>query len=610
MATSDIKNFQLKCKFFVCNLSHSLCYWPLIEVFINYCKLCVRDKYNFLIEIGTTVHKDENGKIIYSPSDLKNFIESRFITWMDRYYLEFPNQVKPDDYDELLKIRFRKGYEHEGDYLDKLKSEGRDVVEISQGDRSPEARKNSSDSTKKAISEGREIIYQAYLSSEDAEGNQLAGYADFLFRVNGDSRLGNYHYEPWDTKLASKVDLYFIVQLCAYAEMLEAIQSVLPKCAHVILGNGEVKSFKIVQYFDLYKQLKDAFLRWQISFNPQMPSDVPAKTEYGRWTSYAKKKLVDEDHLRLVYRIKKEQIKKLKKSGVFTLTQLVDPALINVPNLEPSTLKNLKQQASLQLQSRGKIKPVYQAKYTSEDQQKEKIALLPPASTNDVWFDMEGYPLVKGGLEYLFGVVEIDPAHKDELIYKDWWAHDAHQEEQSFQDFVTWVYDCWKNDPTMHIYHYDHYEVTALKRLMGRYGKCEGLIDNLLRENVFIDLRKVVDNGLWVGVSDYSLKTIEHLYRPARTTAVAKGGDSIVQYDKWRQNNDGFDWQTSKTLEEIRAYNRDDCESTKLLCDWLRKEDVFYVIKSKQKQKTPESSLEKQFTKLLKDLIEESNEAV
>ena len=119
-----------------------------------------------------------------------------------------------------------------------------------------------------------------------------------------------------------------------------------------------------------------------------------------------------------------------------------------------------------------------------------------------------------------------------------------------------------------------------------------------------------MDNGLWVGVSDYSLKTIEHLYRPARTTAVAKGGDSIVQYDKWRQNNDGFDWQTSKTLEEIRAYNRDDCESTKLLCDWLRKEDVFYVIKSKQKQKTPESSLEKQFTKLLKDLIEESNEAV
>ena len=31
------------------------------------------------------------------------------------------------------------------------------------------------------------------------------------------------------------------------------------------------------------------------------------------------------------------------------------------------------------------------------------LATLPPADAADVFFDMEGYPLVPGGLEYLFG---------------------------------------------------------------------------------------------------------------------------------------------------------------------------------------------------------------
>ena len=40
--------------------------------------------------------RKEEGALIYSPSDLINFIENEFITWMDRYYLEFPGEVQPD----------------------------------------------------------------------------------------------------------------------------------------------------------------------------------------------------------------------------------------------------------------------------------------------------------------------------------------------------------------------------------------------------------------------------------------------------------------------------------------------------------------------------------
>ena len=95
---------------------------------------------------------------------------------------------------------------------------------------------------------------------------------------------------------------------------------------------------------------------------------------------------------------------------------------------------------------------------------------MPPASPFDVYFDMEGYPLVDGGLEYLFGAVAHD---EGTLHYHDWWAHDADEEQRAFANFIDWVYARWRADPRMHIYHYAAYEVTALRKLMGRYGTRE-----------------------------------------------------------------------------------------------------------------------------------------
>ena len=50
---------------------------------------------------------------------------------------------------------------------------------------------------------------------------------------------------------------------------------------------------------------------------------------------------------------------------------------------------------------------------------------------------------------------------------------------------------------------------------------------------------------------------------PARTTAVASGGDSLVIYDRFRETGE------SSLLNDLRDYNRDDCLSTLLLRGWL-----------------------------------------
>jgi uncharacterized protein len=100
--------------------------------------------------------------------------------------------------------------------------------------------------------------------------------------------------------------------------------------------------------------------------------------------------------------------------------------------------------------------------------------------------------MVEGGLEYLLGVI----CQQDgELVFKDWWAHDRCQEKASFEAFIDWAYSRWKQDPTMHIYHYAAYETTALKRLMCRYASRENEVDELLKHHVFVDLYTIVRQG-------------------------------------------------------------------------------------------------------------------
>ncbi|WP_420820762.1 AAA domain-containing protein [Rhizobium tubonense] len=128
----------------------------------------------------------------------------------------------------------------------------------------------------------------------------------------------------------------------------------------------------------------------------------------------------------------------------------------------------------------------------------------------------------------------------------------------------------WRKFAVAGHYHYAAYEVSAVRRLMGRHGVCEFEVDQLLRNNVFIDLYQIVRQALIVGEPRYSIKNIEHLYRPKRDTQVASGGDSVVVYEMWRDEPDGLDWTTSETLRDIRDYNKDDCDSTEELTRWLR----------------------------------------
>ncbi len=173
---------------------------------------------------------------------------------------------------------------------------------------------------------------------------------------------------------------------------------------------------------------------------------------------------------------------------------------------------------------------------------------------------MEGDPLysVERPLEYLFGIYL--PA---EDTYRAFWGTDPQRERIAFQDFVDFVVARQRRYPNLHVYHYAPYETTALKRLMGGFGSRENEIDALLRAQTFVDLYPVVKQSIWISQPSYSIKKLEALYGFERRTQTRAGDDSIVMFESWLESRD------AAILEDIRAYNEDDCRSTFLLREWL-----------------------------------------
>jgi predicted RecB family nuclease len=534
-------------------------------------------------------------ELVFSPTDLTTFVDSPFASWMTRFELEDrQSAVARDEPDGLMSLLAKRGIEHEIAKLEEFKKKGCTICEISTSG----SARDRLEATEIALRSGADVIYQAFLVLPP-----FAGVADFLVKVPGNSSLGDWHYVVWDTKLSSIVKPTYLLQTCCYAEMLEELQGVLSETLTIALGSGDEESFRTLDYMSYYQAIKAEFLDAQRIFNSADQADPGKSESWGNWSDFANKLFIERDHLIQVANIRRSQIVRLNAAGIGTMQQLAElPSDAEVKGVNSLMLTRLRAQAAIQCNSRGLPKPLYSITAMSG----QGLALLPPPSPMDIFFDIEGFPLEKGGLEYLWGSTYFD---KGERQFIDFWAHNAEQEKQCFVDFIAWAYARWISDPSMHIYHYASYEITACRKLMGRHGVCEMEVDQLLRNEVFVDLYKIVKDSLLLGEPRYSIKNVENLYRPKRDTDVANGGDSVVVYERWRTefrsanpdviaNRDS--WTDSNDLSNIRDYNKDDCDSTQELVDWLREQQTQNNITYSGKVVVVEAPESEELTNLIK----------
>ncbi|WP_374469926.1 TM0106 family RecB-like putative nuclease [Phenylobacterium sp.] len=457
----------------------------------------------------------------------------------------------PDQTDAGLELVRKKGFEHEAHVLARLEATyGKAVAIPDKASASVKA-----DATRSAMAAGAPLIYQAALFNE-----RWVGFPDFLVRT-GEAEDGRPTYEPEDAKLATRAKAEHVIQLGIYRKLIVDFGGVPGPGGTIHVGGGKApERFRLEETDHItgrYMAEFEAFADAQSRTTRPLPTGACGRCAY---KTRCETEWREADSPTFVAGLRSDQLLKLGKAGLTTLQHLADlSADARVPGISDEALRKLAEQASLQAQARETGEHVVEP---LPHEPGRGFGLLPPPAAGDLFFDMEGYPHDPGGLEYLLGLFgPLGPAGEDR--FKGIWAHNAAEEKLAFEELMDLFVEHLRQYPSAHIYHYAAYETVALKKLASRYATREAELDQLLRERRFVDLYRVAKQGLRASTESYSLKALEKIYWGKRAGEVTNAGDSIVEYERWRETGD------PAILESIERYNDDDCVSTAKLREWL-----------------------------------------
>src|SRR5262245_32129084 len=490
----------------------------------------------------------------------------------------------PDFFAPDAAILRERGNEHELAFLGHLEEQGLRMARP--GDAADE--QAGFERTLAAMREGADAIVQATL----LDGRWL-GRADVLRRVPHPSRLGDWSYEVWDTKLARETKAASVLQICLYSDLLETVQGARPEQMYIVPPRDDFEPdvYRVddfLAYYRLVRRRLEEAIRSALpddgagprEMQPLLPlfaepASAPAPTypepvphcDICNWWPVCDAQRRRDDHLSLVAGISRLQTRELQGRRLQTLEALASeplPLPWKPTRGAVESYARVREQARVQRDGRQAGRVVYELLPLQAGLGLER---LPAPSQGDVFFDLEGDPFVgPSGREYLFGWVVEDRAARPE--YHCLWALDPAAERSSFESFVDFVMARWEQHPDLHIYHFAPYEPSAIKRLMGRYATRENEVDRMLRAGLFIDLHAVVRQALRASVEEYSIKKLEALYGYERAAALDDAGVNlrIVQRALEREAPDAI----GKDVRTVVAtYNRDDCLSALRLDRWL-----------------------------------------
>jgi uncharacterized protein len=487
-------------------------------------------------------------------------------------------EKRPRASGEFFDLITRKGNEHECAYYKKLKASGRDITDIpSMKDGADRAR----ELTLEAMRRGDDVIYQACLTMEG-----WRGAADFLVRVPLDADLGAWGYEPIDTKLARKEALpHHILQLSYYAEAIAEIQGRLPEEVHVELGSGEPESVRTREVIHYARHQRRRFERFVE--NPAPTVAYPnSQCVICAHRSTCEKAWREEDHPSFVAGIRRGHVLDLAvaEPPITTLTALAAlPDDASIAGIKEHTLANIRRQAQLQRASIEHEEIVWEFR---EREPGSGYDLLPEPNEGDIYLDLEGDPVWRPDRSLVFLYGWIQRGADDEWEYQTIWAHDEASERAAYDELVARILERRKQYPDMHVFHYSHAETSMLRAIAAIDMDEIEQFEDLIASGVFIDLYKVVRQGLRVGVESYGLKSIEKLAGFERKADVDGGSDAVVLYEKWMKAGD----QT--LLDKIASYNDEDCRATRKVHEWLLAHPATGEIREREEYEPSESAIE------------------
>jgi uncharacterized protein len=484
---------------------------------------------------------------------------------------------------EELELLAEQGIAHEKKIVERLRKSG-SFLDIGEAAYTYEALTKAHNKTLAAIKDGIDTIYQATFFTGD-----FIGFADFLI-LNKDEQgkpvkdqQGRNVYDPVDAKSARSAKRAAVLQVAAYAAVMQELDLATPTKVQLWLGGDEKWSAACDDVIELAKLFMQR-VREKINNYQDLPSPIWEAPREScprcRWQKSCVEGRLAANDLSLIQGIRSSTRNTLIKSGIKTLSQMAaaeDNARPKAPReVSKDTFENLKQQARIQLKGADSKKPIFEIK------QQTALEQLPKANDGDIWFDMEGDPFANegGGLEYMFGYLIKDI---DKYSFSTFDATDSDSEQKAFVDFIDYVRSRREKYPQMHIYHYASYEVSALLRLAQRHGVYEFEVDSLVRAGVFIDLYTLVRRAFRFSTPSLSIKEIEKVYWDGtRDKELDNAVASVIQFEKALLHlQNGEEKLFKKIVDKIKSYNQDDVDSTRQLTDWVREQAELLGIEPK-----------------------------
>ena len=256
-------------------------------------------------------------------------------------------------------------------------------------------------------------------------------------------------------------------------------------------------------------------------------------------------KLRESDDLSLLGGLRRKEIQRLNKNGIFSIFQY---SFTFKPRKQKKYSKIVRLDHSLKALS-IREKCVY-------------IKEIPKFSKSQVniFLDIEG--VIDEGYIYLIGLFIKDYHGRS---YYSFWANSAEEEEKIFIEFINTILSF----PDLQIFYYGNYDIRSLgkiaKRVNAYYQKEFQKI-----ELKSINLHSTISNKLYFPTYTNGLKDIANHIGYSWTQENASGLQSVIHRKNWESNRA----ETHKKW--LIEYNRCDCEALSVLYSWiLQIENVF-----------------------------------
>ncbi len=499
--------------------------------------------------------------------------------------------------DPALDLLQQRGREHEAAYVAALQAQGLTVTRCSASDGPSDATSTAHEATVAAMHSGVDVIVQPHFSVGDQ-----AGVLDILRRVETASDLGAWSYEVYDTKLARTAQLGAVMQVAYYSAMLTLVQGhapikmhlVAPAPALIVDGNVTlgaspfaVSSFLVADFAAYFRNALVA-LRTSVSAlrgrgtYPTYPEPCDACGACN-FAMHCESQRLADDHLSQVPGATAAHRAALADIKITTVAQL---AVAELPTQwRPSFGKRqgynrLVEQAAMLVTARDTGRPTWKLRSVAAgapDEHGRGLGALPTPNPGDVFLDLESDLFAPpAGLDYLFGwatrkALTTTSSTDAGINYHHAWATSLADERRALDTFWRWLKAQRQRFPDLHMYHFGHYERSALGRMTQRHGVYAEELDQLLRGQRFVDLGRTFRDAIMAGVTSYGLKAVEPVVGATRAVALRDATRAKIACELALESGQGsmllHDLPTEAAT--LVAYNRDDCAALPQLQTWL-----------------------------------------